>query len=39
MSAYNLDEIVPVENYRELFTSAVSAFPTVDSVKLVDQQK
>ena len=39
VSAFNLNEIAPVESDRELFTSAVSVFPVVDSVKLLDQQK
>lgn len=39
VSAYNLDEIIPVEGDRELFASAVSVFPVVDSVKLLDKQK
>lgn len=39
VSAHNLDEIEPVESDRELFTSAVSVFPAVDSVKLLDKQK
>lgn len=37
VSTYNLDEIVPFESDRELFTSAVPVFPVVDSVKLLDQ--
>ena len=35
----NLHDVAPVESDRELFVSAVSAFPTVDPVKLVDLQK
>ena len=39
MSAYNVDEIVPVESNRELFANAVSILPTVDPAKLLAKQK
>ena len=39
LSASNLHDITPVESYSKLFMSAVSVFPTVDPVKLVDLQK
>ncbi|CAB1120564.1 unnamed protein product [Ectocarpus sp. CCAP 1310/34] len=39
VSSYNLDETALVESDRELFSSAVSVFPVVDSVKLLDHQK
>ena len=39
LSASNLHHEAPVESDRELFTSAVSVFPTVDPAQLVDLQK
>ena len=39
LSASNLDDIVPVESDRELFSSAMSVFPVVDTAKLLDHQK
>ncbi|CAB1111480.1 unnamed protein product [Ectocarpus sp. CCAP 1310/34] len=39
VSASNLDDIVPVESDRELFSSAMSVFPVVDTAKLLDHQK
>lgn len=39
VSAYNLDEIAPVESDGELFTNAVFVFPVVVYVKLLDHQK
>ena len=39
LSAGHLDEIVPVERDRELFASAISAFPVVDAAKLLAHQR
>ena len=38
LSACNLDEIVPVEINRELFSSVISVFPVVDAAKWLDHQ-
>ncbi|CAB1098409.1 unnamed protein product [Ectocarpus sp. CCAP 1310/34] len=39
VSASNLDDIVPVDTERELFSSAMSVFPVFDTAKLLDHQK
>ena len=39
VSAYNLDEIVPVESDRESFANSVSVFPSANPAKLLEKQR